>query len=79
MAGEDGTVRFYDFKFRIEAWFEDLNAGPVTSVSFANGLEAKEASEGQAFHVPDFTVGTRRAYIVTCSASAFQQLDPERR
>jgi hypothetical protein len=27
VAGEDGAVRFYDLQFRIEGWFEDLNAG----------------------------------------------------
>ena len=30
--GDDGAVRFYDYQFRIIAWFEDLDAGPVTSV-----------------------------------------------
>ncbi|CAM9244853.1 unnamed protein product, partial [Choristocarpus tenellus] len=27
----------------------------------------------------DFVVGTQQAYIVACSASAFEELDPERR
>jgi hypothetical protein len=31
VAGEDGAVRFYDFQFRIEGWFEDLNAGEPTA------------------------------------------------
>ena len=33
--GADGHVRFFDFDFRIIAWFEDIDAGPVASVSFA--------------------------------------------
>jgi hypothetical protein len=28
-------VRCYDFQLRLIAWFEDLNAGAVTSISFA--------------------------------------------
>lgn len=34
--GEDGFVRFFDFQMRIVAWFEDLDSGPITSISFAN-------------------------------------------
>ena len=32
--GSDGFVRFYDRKLRLEAWFENINAGGITSVSF---------------------------------------------
>src|SRR5690606_33428609 len=32
--GEDGCVRFFDFQLRIEAWYEEFNGGPITSVSF---------------------------------------------
>ncbi|KAJ0392559.1 hypothetical protein P43SY_000538 [Pythium insidiosum] len=35
LGSSDGAVRFYDFDFRLVAWFEDLNAGPVMSISFA--------------------------------------------
>lgn len=30
-----GTVRFYDFRFRIICWFEDLNLGKINSISFS--------------------------------------------
>jgi len=36
VCGDDESVRFYDLEFRIIAWFEDLDAGAVTSVSFSN-------------------------------------------
>lgn len=63
-----------------QAWFEDFGAGGITSVSFAANLppRLKEDSES-AFRVPDFVVGTNRAYVVACVASAFEELDPERR
>jgi len=31
----DGAVRFFDFQFRVVAWFEDLHAGSICSISFA--------------------------------------------
>ncbi|GBG32283.1 Cilia- and flagella-associated protein 251 [Hondaea fermentalgiana] len=36
VCGTDESVRFYDMDFRIVAWYEDLEAGPINSVSFAN-------------------------------------------
>ena len=33
---QDGTVRFYDFQFRIKAWFENLDTKEILSISFAN-------------------------------------------
>ena len=56
-------MRFYDFFLRLEAWFEDLAAGPVTSISFSIQdcpLPANEAgSPGLAFWVPDFIVSAK--------------------
>ncbi len=42
---KDGFVRFYDPLLRIVAWFEDLEAGPVTSVSFSAALPAKVGNQ----------------------------------
>jgi hypothetical protein len=33
--GADGLVRFFDSGMRLCAWFEGMNAGPITCVSFA--------------------------------------------
>jgi cilia- and flagella-associated protein 251 len=30
----DGAVRFYDYLFRAIAWFEDLSAGAIKSITF---------------------------------------------
>jgi WD40 repeat protein len=35
-----GTVRFYDFRFRIICWFEDLGLARITSISFSNGKKS---------------------------------------
>lgn len=34
-----GTVRFYDFRFRILCWFEDLKLDQINSISFSRYKE----------------------------------------
>ncbi|POM69186.1 Microtubule-associated protein [Phytophthora palmivora] len=70
LGSSDGAVRFYDFDFRLVAWFEDMNAGPVTS---------GDDTDSESFHVPDFIVSTASAFIVGMSAGLFGEHEPERR
>lgn len=86
LGSSDGAVRFYDFDFRLVAWFEDMNAGPVLSVSFASGgsqpqrpPSAKENDGESSFHVPEFVVATSSAFIVGMNASLFGEHEPEKR
>tara|TARA_B100000482_G_scaffold192413_1_gene180505 strand:- start:2702 stop:5512 length:2811 start_codon:yes stop_codon:yes gene_type:complete len=95
VAGNDGAVRMYDHLFRLEAWFEDLNAGPVVSVSFATKNIESLVNRGQAPHtttddsqeqlrslqskLPDFLVGTKSATIIHLHANLFQAVLPEDR
>ncbi|KAF4036612.1 WD domain G-beta repeat [Phytophthora infestans] len=91
IGSSDGAVRFYDFDFRLVSWFEDMNAGPVTSVSFALPASAQNEGENhvngthqgddtdESFHVPDFIVSTASAFIVGMSASLFGEHEPDRR
>lgn len=64
----DGAVRFYDFFLRLEAWFEDLAAGPVTSVSLAHMAcpyaPGEGGSPGLRFWCPDILVGTSQAFVI---------------
>ncbi len=57
---QDGTVKFYDLFLRIEAWFEDLAAGPIKSLSYASQdnpfPEGDVGIPGYKFWVPDFIV-----------------------
>jgi len=77
---DDGAVRFFDYQFRLVAWFEDLEAGPVTSVSFANTRPALgDPSNEESFSVPDFVVGTKKAFIVGVESVLFEEVVPERR
>jgi WD40 repeat protein/Ca2+-binding EF-hand superfamily protein len=84
VAGEDGAVRFYDFGLRIVAWFEDLNAGPVTSISFASSSAGWQQQntldeEDGAFLCPDFIVGTATSYIIGVECGLFTEIEPENR
>ncbi|KAG1711729.1 hypothetical protein DVH05_008972 [Phytophthora capsici] len=90
LGSSDGAVRFYDFDFRLVAWFEDLNAGPVTSVSFAlpattddnnpnDDTRVGDDADSESFHVPDFIVSTASAFIVGMSATLFGEHEPDRR
>ncbi|EQC41373.1 hypothetical protein SDRG_01346 [Saprolegnia diclina VS20] len=75
----DGAVRFYDFDFRLVAWFEDLSAGPVTSVSFANTETTTDPTAADAFRVPEFIVATSHAFILGITPSIHEEFDVEKR
>ena len=79
--GSDGFIKFFDFDFRIIAWFEDLDAGPVASVSFATPManKGKLTSENAVLTCPDFCLGTSNALIVACTPSMFDELEQSRR
>ena len=81
LGSDDGAVRFFDYQFRLVAWFEDLEAGAVTSVSFAN-TRPPPITDGLSetpFTVPDFVVGTKRAFVVGAEAAMFEEARPEAR
>ncbi|ETW03271.1 hypothetical protein H310_04779, partial [Aphanomyces invadans] len=77
MGCADGAVRFYDFDFRLVAWYEDMCAGPVMAVSFAN-VDATPAS-ADAFTVPEFIVSTSNAFILGITPSIHDEYDVEKR
>ena len=79
--GQDGHVRFFDYDFRVVAWFEDLDAGPISSVSFAHQPHALKTpgEDGSAFSCPDFVVSTSNALVVACTAAMFEQLQADSR
>ena len=36
IGSSNGSIRFYDLRFRIIAWFENIEIGSITNISFAN-------------------------------------------
>lgn len=75
VAGDDGCIRFYDMMMRLVAWFEEIKAGPIISLSFANSLPVKTA-DPDSFVIPDFIVATRQGYVVACQGKMFDSVDP---
>lgn len=49
----EGTIRFYDFNFKIVAWFEDCLFSNVKSISFSNTEPKKCSEEGFAIDEND--------------------------
>jgi WD40 repeat protein len=61
---DDGIIRCFDFQFRIVAWFEDLNAGGIRSVSFAHpSTHAKDHTGDTTLDVANFVVSTDQVCI----------------
>jgi WD40 repeat protein len=60
VGNSDGTIRFYDFYFKVVAWFEELNLSNIKSISFSN-TEPRAATDLQdevdnVFRCSDFLV-----------------------
>lgn len=80
---EDGSVKFYDFFFKVKAWFESLGIKSVKSVSFSNlqperisevnieGLVgSKDHSKNEPiFSCAQFIIADDNATIIKCKAS----------
>ena len=78
----DGAVKFYDFQFRLLAWFEDLSGGAVNSISFSlcdPSLEGHGGDASSAFHVQDFIVGTDKGLIIGVESYLFSLVMPDQR
>ena len=79
--GLEGFVRFLDQKLRIVAWFEELNGGPVISISFDRVAGATHDGQlsnvEENFSCPDFVVSTANAMIIDVPSRAFRSNDPE--
>lgn len=48
IGSSNGSIRFYDFQYRIIAWFEDAIIGSISNISFANtpAIEDEEEEDG---------------------------------
>ena len=70
VGNSDGTIRFYDFCFKVVAWFEDLNLSTIKSISFckkspvnAKGETNYDQKSG-GFRCSDFIVSDSSAMVV---------------
>lgn len=75
----DGKIKFFDSMFRSILWFDDLNAGPAVSVSFARGVKSTTRDlpgSTEEITIPQFIVATTEAKVVEVNADVFDELDP---
>jgi len=80
--GEDGFVRFFDNKLKLNAWFEEIDAGPVMAISFdarGGGAAAEDEVDGEDaprmgpdnFVAPDMVVATGNGRVIAIRADSF--------
>jgi len=91
IGASDGAVRFYDYQFRVQAWFEDLSAGSAKSISFEKSCDDAEGDDYGAagasggvgveddFKCPNFLVSTGSALVVLVESRLFYELSPDDR
>jgi len=82
----DGTIRFYDFYFKIVAWFEECYLSTVKSISFSK-TEPKPSSneyhEGKdkddIFMCSDFLVTDENALVCLLQSTLFEEIEPAKK
>jgi WD40 repeat protein len=88
VGSEDGDVRAFDMQMRLVAWWDEITAGPITSLSFVPAkLIGEPGYSPTSFPVakpagvglPDFLLGTRSSLLLRLSSSSFDSTDAEAR
>ena len=87
VGNSDGTIRFYDFTFKAEAWFEkELNLGTIKSISFSNkqpvlATHGKLTNDetGSKFKCSDFIVADSSAIVVQLKSTIFEAIDKNKK
>ena len=81
VGASNGSIRFYDFQYRIIAWFEELGISRITSISFSqdpydkndsprNGEEELE----KPFKCPDFIVVDMECTVTYLVSELFNEV-----
>jgi len=80
----DGTIRFYDFCFKIVSWFEDMYFSTVKSISFSKtapkpaSLENPDNS-GEIFKCSDFLITDENALVCMLQSNLFEEIEPAKK
>jgi WD40 repeat protein len=81
----DGTIRFYDFYFKVAAWFEDLNLSTVKSISFSKSepkpatTDIEDGAEKDVFKCSDFLVTDDSALVCMLQSTIFEEIEPAKK
>jgi len=85
IGSSNGSVRFYDYQFRIVSWFEDFGLSKITSISLSNEyfdfeITNKISKENEYdFRYPDFIVVDSNAKIVLLKTELFQEVEKDKK
>jgi cilia- and flagella-associated protein 251 len=81
----EGTIRFYDFNFKIVAWFEDCLFSNVKSISFSQTepkpctTEVQQEKDDEIFMCSDFLVADENALICMLQSMLFEEIEPAKK
>ena len=83
--GQDGKIRYFDTTFRLIGWLDDLDLGPVASISFAvpDKMPNRRTSmfsvglDHAEFEVPNYIVSTQDGRILKVTNNHGEQLSEE--
>lgn len=89
----DGTVRFYDFQFKAEAWFEDLYLSTIKSISFskkrpvlstdANTMnesrDPTQVENSNKFACSEFLVADSNGVVSKLESTMFEEIDRKKK
>jgi WD40 repeat protein/Ca2+-binding EF-hand superfamily protein len=87
VGASNGSIRFYDFQYRIIAWFEDLGIGKITSISFSQesyrGDSIKNVDDenqmDKPFRSPEFIVVDTDCTVTLLRSTLFDELEDSKR
>ena len=86
VGNSDGSIRFYDYQFKVKAWFEDLNLATVKSISFskktpieANVFSDPHDQNTESFSCSDFIVADSSAFVVQLQSTIFEEIDKSKK
>ena len=87
VGSSNGSVRFYDDQYRIEAWFQDIDLGSIHTISFSDVQEDYDPEESRMsnqklkmekpFECKDFVVVDDKARITMLKSSLFEKIERE--
>jgi hypothetical protein len=79
VGNSDGNIRFYDFQFKVSAWFENLNTTSIKSISFSTKAPEYASDEHvddkDTFACSDFIVTDASAMVVQLKSRIFEAIE----
>jgi len=93
VGASNGSVRFYDFKYTIVAWYEDIGIGNITSISFSRETSlARDSIKNRdddrstrsedaetPFDCPNFIVVDNDCTIHMLKSNQFEEIEESRK